>query len=121
MRGLRSILAICLALLMVVAPFSTGWAGDPSPADPGSSNPADSGHPWDDEANETIDPGDTPDDGTLISDRGFNPVRTATAPAFMLNGGSRWIAQVVFYLWDFARSSEILWKKTSVTDPWRVR
>lgn len=120
MRGLRTLLAICLALLMVVAPFSTGWAGDPNPTDPDNSNPADSGHPWDDEADETIDPGDS-EDGMLITGPGITPVRTATAPTFMLNGGSRWIAHMAFYLWEFARFSEVIGKKTGVTDPWRAQ
>jgi hypothetical protein len=107
MKWLRSLLFIGLVLAVVLAPCGGVMAGGDDPADAANNDPVDSGHPWDDEANEgaITDPDANPDpdaspqlstqpiSGSLVITAGMPALRT---------GGSKWLSSAVMYFWQRA-------------------
>ena len=116
MNRLRSLLAICLALMLVVAPLSAGWADTISPTDITDGSPVDSGHPWDDEATEAEDP--HPDDGSLATVRPRDWNQHDLSLAVVNTSGTRWLGSAVVYLWQRAASSQ-LYAKVRTLSFWR--
>jgi hypothetical protein len=103
----QSILAICLALLLVVLPLSTVWAINSTTQNPSvwgsmpTDGGGDSGHPWDDGTNGTPIPGDS----TLLP----NP-KTASPPVIIptfVPGGNRWASYVLVSLWQSVSHAKI--------------
>ena len=104
MARLKVLLAICLALILVVAPVSFAWAGGTIP-DSGD------GHPWDDEANEGGLPGGDGDDTTTGTSTGGGDFTTASLPTV---GGSRWVDGAFVYLWQRVSNTKIMVKMMSL-------
>ena len=114
MNWLRSLLAICLALVLVVAPFSAGWADSVSPTDTNDGSPVDAGHPWDDEATEAEDP--DPDEGSLGTVRSRDDWNQFDLSlAVVTTSGTRWLGSAVVYLWQHAASSQFVAKVRTVS------
>ena len=110
----RSILALCLALILIVAPFSAGWADSVSPTDITDGSPVDAGHPWDDEATEAEDP--DPDEGSLRTVRPRDDWNQSDlSPAVVTTSGTRWLGSAVVYFWQRAVSSQFIAKVRTIS------
>ena len=114
----RSILAICLALVLVVLPLSAVWAINSTTLNPSvwgsmpTDGGGDSGHPWDDGTNGTPLPGV---DSTLMP-----TVKTALPPVILptfVPGGYRWASYALVSLWQSVSHAKI----SSKVNYWRPK
>jgi len=107
MARCRLIWAVFLALVLVIAPLSTGWADNPNPGD---GNTVD-GHPWDDQVTDGTNstPGNPTDVRVAVPK---SPVNIGWMP--MTAGAAKWVGDAMLYVMPSLLHTNTMAKHKSV-------
>lgn len=107
MAWIKKLFAICLALVLVVAPCSLSWAG------PGA--PGGEGHPWDE--NDGTAPDGNPDGSTTSTGQGDHVGSSPAALSYRYLGSS-WVGNALAYVWQEVANTRII-AKLKANGYWR--